>query len=297
MRIFGILQSNEGLVADPPIRYCAEAPLRPSPARHLLPAEVTVFAAQNDPYAVHTPAFDGPLELLLYLIRRDGIDVRDLPIAHITREYLRFLECMKELDLNVAGEFLVMAATLCQLKSRELLPRRRELDADEEEEDPRERLSRRLIDYERYKRASEALFERSLLGREVFTRPDDAAVLIDRPVDPGVDVFGLLETCYALLTKQAEPEPVHQVEREVYSLSERVSSLLHWLDCLGSSDLSVAFDQCHSKGEVIVTFLALLEMARLQLVDITQDEHLGPVMLTLKVSAQDADLSALPAEA
>lgn len=256
-----------------------------------------MFAAHDDPYAVHTPAFDGPLELLLYLIRRDGIDVRDLPIAHITREYLRFLECMKELDLNVAGEFLVMAATLCQLKSRELLPRRRELEADEEEEDPRDRLARRLIDYERFKQASEDLFGRSVLGREVFSRPDDAAVLIDRPVDPGVDVFGLLETCYALLTKQAEPEPVHEIEREIYSLSERVSSLLHWLDCLGSAELSAAFDQCDGKGEIIVTFLALLEMARLQLVDITQQDHLGPVVLTLKVAAAEADLSALSAEA
>ncbi len=260
------------------------------------PLKPAVFAAQNDPYAVHTPAFDGPLELLLYLIRRDGIDVRDLPIAHITREYLRFLECMKELDLNVAGEFLVMAATLCQLKSRELLPRRVVL-ADEEEEDPRERLARRLIDYERYKQASEALFERPLLGREVFARPDDALVLLDRPIDPGVDVFGLLETCYGLLTREAEPEPVHEIEREVYSLADRVASLLHWLDCLGTAELSAAFAQCRSKPEVIVTFLALLEMARLQLVDISQADHLGPVVLTLKVAAQEADLSALPAEA
>jgi len=256
-----------------------------------------VFAAQNDPHAVHTPAFDGPLELLLYLIRRDGIDVRDLPIAHITREYLQFLECMGELDLNVAGEFLVMAATLCQLKSRELLPRRRERDDDQEDDDPRERLARRLIDYERYKQASEDLFDRALLGRDVFTRPDDSPVLIDRPIDPGVDVFGLLETCYALLSRQAEPEPVHEVEREVYTLSQRVASLLHWLDCLGTARLDGAFAQCHSKPEVVVTFLALLEMARLQLIDITQQDHLGPVQLVLKVGADQADLSALPAEA
>jgi segregation and condensation protein A len=256
-----------------------------------------VFAAKNDPYAVHTPAFDGPLELLLYLIRRDGVDVRDLPISHITREYLKFLECMKELDLNVAGEFLVMAATLCQLKSRELLPRLTGIDPDEDEDDPRERLARRLIDYERYKQASEALFEADLLGREVFTRPEQPSTVLDRTIDPGVDVFGLLETWYGLLVKRAEPEPIFRVEREVYSLTERVVSLMSWLDQRGKGFLAEVFEQCLSKAHVIVTFLALLEMVRLQLVDISQAEHLGPVLLTLRVAADQADLSALPIEA
>ncbi len=172
-----------------------------------------MFAAQNDSCVVHTPAFDGPLELLLYLVRRDGIDVRNLPIAHITREYLHFLKCMEELDMNLAGEFLVMAATLCQLKSQELLPRRPVLDSDEQEEDPRERLARRLIEYERYKRASEALFEAPLLGREVFTRPDDPTMMWARPVEPGVDIFGLLEAFYSVASENTEPEPVHEVDQ------------------------------------------------------------------------------------
>ena len=112
-------------------------------------------------HQVRTPVFDGPLDLLLYLIRRDGIDVREIPVAHITDEYLKVLRNMHQLDLNIAGDFLVMAATLCQLKSRELLPRDPALFAEEEDENPAQRLIRRLIEFERYKCASEEMWCKS----------------------------------------------------------------------------------------------------------------------------------------
>jgi len=256
-----------------------------------------VFAVQDDLHAVHTPAFDGPLELLLYLIRRDGIDVRNLPIAHITREYLRFMEGLEEFDLDLAGDFLVMAATLCQLKSRELLPRRSEQGAAAEEEDPRERLVRRLLEYRRYKQASEALLAAPMLGRDVFARPVEVLGPGERPIDPGVDVFGLLEAFAAAAHAAPAEDPVHVVELEEYSLSERVASLRAWLAHAGGGELKEAFRQCRSRGQRVVTFLALLEMARLNLVAIAQAVHLGTVRVSVMVGAAEADLSALPLEA
>ena len=172
-----------------------------------------MLAFQPEVWSVHTEVYDGPLELLLYLIRRDGIDVRDIPVARVTDEYLRYLEVMAELDLNVAGDFVVMAATLCQLKSRLLVPKvLGTLDEEDEEEDPRAALARRLLEYQRYKEASIKLLERQVLGRDVFTCGQAEEVAPLRSVDPTVDAFGLLEAFYRVLQRSAEPPPTHEVE-------------------------------------------------------------------------------------
>ncbi|MCB9758980.1 MAG: segregation/condensation protein A [Alphaproteobacteria bacterium] len=253
-----------------------------------------MYAFQPSDHAVHTEVYDGPLELLLYLIRRDGIDIRDIPIAHVTAEYLRYLDMMTQLDLDVAGDFLLMASTLCQLKSRELLPRPTLLDDDEEEEDPGETLARRLLEYQRYKEASEALIDRPLLGREQFARPLQALGVDERPLDPTVDAFGLLEAFYAVLDRMSEEPPVHEVELEEYSMAERVRWVLEKLEQWQGATLRQIFLEIPSRSQRILTFLAVLEMARFQMVDIRQRGHLDEIELEPRVSAEEADLSRLP---
>ena len=255
-----------------------------------------MFAFQPERYVVHTEVFDGPLELLLYLIRRDGIDVRDIPISHVTREYIGYLDQMEVMDLDVAGDFLVMASVLCELKSRDLLPRASR-DEEEEEIDPREELVSRLIEYERFRQASLQLSARDLLGRDVFSRPNTQIARSDRPVDPGVDSFGLLEAFYRVLESRAAEEPVHEIELEEYSLQERVTWVLRKLSMTELTDLRDVLVPIRGRGNRVITFLAILEMARLQMVNITQERHLGPVMLLLKIDAATADLSAIPNEA
>lgn len=242
-------------------------------------------------FAVHTEVYDGPLELLLYLIRRDGIDVRDIPIAHVTVEYLRYLDLMAELDLDVAGEFIVMAATLCQLKSRMLLPRRAEEGEEEEEEDPRAALARRLLEYQRFQEGAQQLSARPLLGREVYARPATPLDPAQVDVDPTVDTFGLLEAFYAALQKHAEEPPVHEVEMEEYNLVDRIRWVLDSLDT-GATTLDDLLMRVHRRSQRVLTFLSILELARLQMLEINQDAHLAPVRLRGLVSARDADLTA-----
>ena len=252
-----------------------------------------MLAFRPEEYAVHTAVYDGPLELLLYLIRRDGIDVRDIPIAHVTQEYLQYLDRMRVLDLDIAGDFLVMAATLCQLKSRELLPRDPEAVDDEDEEDPRERLARRLQEYERYKEAAEKLESRHILGRDTFKRPERTPDPLERELDPTVDVFGLLEAFYNVVQAHAAAEPVHAVQLEEYSFAERVTWILDCVDDFGGANLTTLFERIPTRPQRILTFLAVLEMARLQLVDVRQLDHLGDIRIELQGRREDADLSAL----
>jgi segregation and condensation protein A len=265
-----------------------------------------LLAFKPERYAVHTEVFDGPLELLLYLIKRDGIDARDIPIAHVTEQYLGFISRLEEMNLEFAGDFLVMAAMLCEIKSRDLLPRA-DVPDDKEEDDPRQQLARRIQEYERYRQASLALARREWLGREVYARPASPIAPCDRPVDPGVDAFGLLEAFYQVLESRAVEDPVHEVELEQYSLQERVTWLLHRLDSEPRGDgagdgrstgswLSDIFREIRSRAQRVITFLALLEMARLQMLDVTQDRHLGPVTVQLRIDPAQADLSAIPGE-
>ncbi len=247
-------------------------------------------------FAVHTDVYDGPLELLLYLIRRDGIDVRDIPIAHVTVEYLLYLDLMAELDLDVAGEFIVMAATLCQLKSRMLLPRRGVDVEEDEEEDPRAALARRLQDYLRFQEGAQQLMERPLLGREVYSRPEMPSDPSQVEVDPVVDAFGLLEAFYRVLQQHAEAPPVHEVELDEYSLHERVTWVLESLE-EGPMSLQDLLMTVHRRPQRILTFLSVLELARLHMLDLHQEGHLQPVTLTGLVRAADADLTAFESQA
>ena len=245
------------------------------------------------PYVQIDP-YEGPLDLLLYLVRRDGIDIRTLPIAHITREYLAVLDQMERHDLDIAGDFLVMAATLCELKSRELLPRaERPVDAPEEE-DPREALIRRMLEHQRYYEVSAALADRLWLGRDVFTRPVVGPTDEHREIAAGIDAFGLLEMLERMGRRKHKRTPhVHEVESEVESLETCVHRVVEQLADGQAHRFDALVVGLERRSTRVMTFLAVLELARLRVISIAQKAHLFPLFLKAKVPAHEADLSGI----
>jgi segregation and condensation protein A len=234
-------------------------------------------------YRVRLELFEGPLDLLLHLIKRNEVDVTDIPVAQITEQYLGYLELMRDLSLDVASEYLVMAATLTLLKSRLLLPS--PPGEDEEESDPRADLVRQLLEYQRYREAAANLAERPLLRRDVFSREANAEDLAPDPqARPAVKVtlFELLEAFRAVL-KRAAPDPVHQVVAEAVSLRERIEGLLRTLSVARTVTFDSLFGDAPRRSFVIVTFLAVLELARLGAIEAVQEEVLGPILIVLAV--------------
>jgi segregation and condensation protein A len=245
-------------------------------------------------FRVALPTFEGPLDLLLHLIREHRIDIFDIPIALITKKYLEALQAMRELSLDVAGEFLLMAATLAHIKSRMLLPDP-EPNADETEEqvDPREELVRRLLAYQKYKAAAEELSRQDLLGRDVFAR---RARLEAIPLAEGelglveVSVFKLIEALDRAL-KNAKLEIPHQVLVERVSISEAISTLVERLRREPRTSLFTLLEGVKDRQRLVLTFLALLEMCKLGLIRVIQEEERGDILLW----ARDPDALA-PAE-
>lgn len=264
----------------------------------VLPTAAVPTARVAEP-PVRIGVYDGPLELLLFLVRREGVNVRDIPVARICDAYLAFLGNVDELDVDKAGDYLLMAATLCQLKVRELLPREVRADAgadDEEALDPKEALARRLLEYERYRSAAEELGARERLDRDVFSRPFEPTAPDEQPIDRVVDVFGLLRTFYAVLERAHRPPPVHEVHRERYSLLDTVKWILAKINGRTDVLLSELFSESPSRGRRIFTFLSVLEMARHQFLDLVQTAHLAEIRLTPKVTPDSADYRVISAQ-
>jgi segregation and condensation protein A len=240
-------------------------------------------AAAAGAYRVRLDLFEGPLDLLLHLIKKNEVDVTDIPVATITEQYLAYLDLLRDLSLDIAGEYLVMAATLTLLKSRLLLPSP-EPD-DDEDVDPRADLVRQLLEYQRYREAAAALVERPLLRRDVFTRAASADGL---PPDPQaappvrVTLWELLEAFRAVL-QRARPDPVHRVEAEAVSLRDRIAGVLRTLGVARSATFDSLFGDAPTRGFVIVTFLAVLELAKLGAIEAVQEESLGAILLVLAV--------------
>lgn len=243
---------------------------------------------------VQTEEFDGPLELLLFLARQQGVDLFRLRVAPLADAYLAHLDTIAAMDLDLAADFLLMAATLCLLKSRELLPQAQESadDGDDDEEISREALIRRLVEYERYREASQQLALRPWLGRDEFLRPAQPIAEEDRPLVPGVDALGLLQVFHEVLLRKAEPPPVHEIALEPYSLREMAEWMLQRLRA-GPRSLGDLLRLLERPRDRVIAFLASLEMARLQILDLQQSHHLAPVLLLSRQPAEQADLSAL----
>lgn len=242
-------------------------------------------------WTVRTEVFDGPMDLLLHLVRRDGIDLATFPVRSVTDAYLETLDRMRELNLGIAAEYLVMAATLCWLKSLEILPRPPGVLEEEDGEDPREALARQLREYQAYRDAADRMDERVQVGREVFVRAPQPLELGDRPVASPVDAFGLLEVYYELLTRETPADPEITLDGSGPDLTACCRRVLEWLP----GELGALLASLPGRVERVVTFVAVLEMARLQWVDVVQDEHLGPIRVERRPGAH-LDLARITGE-
>jgi segregation and condensation protein A len=228
------------------------------------------------PYAleVFLEAFEGPLDLLLYLIRRQNLDILDIPIAEISRQYVTYIELMKEMQFELAGEYLVMAATLAEIKSRMLLPRSSE--SQDDEDDPRAELVRRLQEYERFKKAAGDIDALERLERDVLQA---SAEVTERPVVTKLPDITLKELL--LVFKDALERSTmfahHHVRREPLSVRERMSNILVTLQTERYVDFQRLFDPREGRIGVTVTFLAILELIKETLIDVVQTEAFGPI--------------------
>jgi len=233
---------------------------------------------------VFLDAFEGPLDLLLYLIRRQNLDVLDIPIAEITAQYMEYVEVMKELQLELAAEYLVMAAMLAEIKSRMLLPRREE--EGEEGEDPRAELVRRLQEYERYKQAAENIDGMSRLNRDIYeVEIDTPDVAVVRKA-PDVSLQDML-TAFQEVLKRAENFQHHHIAMEPLSVRERMSIVLSHIKADAFSDFSTLFTPEEGRSGVVVTLLAILELLKETLIEMVQNEPFGPIYVKAAASSKD----------
>ena len=228
------------------------------------------------PYAlqVFLEAFEGPLDLLLYLIRRQNINILDIPIAEITKQYVQYIEMMTEMQLELAGEYLLMAAMLAEIKSRMLLPRP-EIEEDEED-DPRAELVRRLQEYERYKKAADNLSDLPRLERDVFVASAEAAKPKLAMKLPDVTLKELLLSFHDVL-KRAEMFSNLHLQREPLSVRQRMSEILTRVKANTFTDFSDLFDPEEGRMGVAVTFIALLELLRGSVIEVVQSEQFAPL--------------------
>ena len=230
-------------------------------------------------YPVKLANFEGPLDLLVHLIRRHEIDIYDIPIVLIAEQYLEYLELMQELDLDVAGEFLIMAATLIQIKSRLLVPRPETAEEGADAGDPRDVLVQRLIEHQKYKAAAELLHERETVRSAQWMRPDSrvagiAGQPIEREVE--VDLFSLLQAFQAVVVRARERRPL-ALPAEVVSIEQRIRQLLDRLSETAACGFEDLFEGDRSRADLVTTFLALLEMVRLKLVRLFQSGAFAPI--------------------
>jgi segregation and condensation protein A len=231
---------------------------------------------ESSPYKVKLEVFEGPLDLLLYLIRKNQLDIYDIPIAEITQQYLDMLDLMRTLNLDVAGEFLVMAATLTQIKSKMLLPSPPEDEGEEEWEDPRKELVDRLLEYERFKEVAQSLEERDILERDVFVRKS-----VDDEPDEELELslFELIEAIRQVLSRTSQ-EFVHTITLERISLEERITQIIDRLtQGNGDVDFIGLFDEAPTKELIILTFLAILELVKLRMIKIYQRKAFSPIKI------------------
>jgi segregation and condensation protein A len=227
-----------------------------------------------DALEVILDAFEGPLDLLLYLIRRQNLDILDIPIAEITEQYIQYIDMMKDLRLELAAEYLVMAAILAEVKSRMLLPR--PVEEDGEEDDPRAELVRRLQEYERFKQAAEDLDGLQRMMRDTFQA---YAEFVDKEVKAKVPDVDLREVLLAFqdVLHRADMYTSHRVEKEALSVRERMSRVLDRINSEGYTEFSQLFDYAEGRLGVVVTFLAVLELVKGSMIELVQAESFAQI--------------------
>ena len=237
------------------------------------------------------PVFEGPLDLLLHLIRTNEVDIADIPMAVISDQYLRYLDLMRMLDIDVAADYLVMAATLAYIKSRMLLPCDPDLDEAEEGEDPRAELARRLAEYAVFQDAARDLGGRALLGRDVFAGRADRSSIPNPEAQLDVSLWALLEAMKSVLARIPEEDRHHQVRRESITVQERMVYVMDRLRDESGTPLlfeDLLVDGPLTRHRVVATFLAILELAKIQALLIFQNSNeaglpFGPVRVRASV--------------
>ncbi len=237
-----------------------------------------------DALEVFLETFEGPLDLLLYLIRKNNLDILDIPIASITHQYMQYVDLMKDLRLELAADYLVMAAMLAEIKSRMLLPRQ---ENSVEEEDPRAELIRRLQEYERFKKAAEDFELLPRLGREIFTQAIFVPTMTLPAAKPEVSLNELLDAFLDIL-KRSELMATHRVQKEPLSVREKMSQVLQKITERGYMPFSECFSMEEGRLGIVVSFLAVLELLRLGAIDIVQTGPFSPIHL--KGVAHDNDV-------
>jgi len=221
--------------------------------------------------------FEGPMDLLVHLIKKNELDIYDIPIATVTEQYLQYLEWMKIMNIDYAGEFIVMASTLAHIKSRMLLPASEE-EADEE--DPRQELVKPLLEYLQMKSAAEQLAERHILGEKTFVRSLDQKEFLNIEQQPYIKVglFELIDAFQKILEKIPGDQRIEFTADKI-SVKERITQITDILETKGSATFESLFSESPDKSEVIVTFLAILEMVKLALIRIVQHAQTGVMRL------------------
>jgi segregation and condensation protein A len=264
--------------------------LPPEPERSFTTADAPDnFESILTAYPVRLRQFEGPLDLLLYLIRKHQLNIYDIPIALVTRQYLDYLEVMQELDLDIAGEFLVMAATLIHIKSRMLLPRP-DPKQEDPEEDPREALVRRLLEHQKFKAAAELLHDREIQRSAQWGRPDGSvAEVVGNAPEPEVevDLFSLM-AAFRQVIERARQRPQIYMPAEYMSLEVRIEKLMGMLSETEACGFEDLFADVQTKPGIVVTFLALLEMIRLKFVRVYQQGNFGPIRVYKREKPQGA---------
>jgi len=255
-------------------------------------------APPQSPYAALRPdrpavtvkleRFEGPLDLLLHLIKRDEIDIYDIPIAHITKQYLAYIELMRSLDLEVAGEFLVMAATLMRIKAKMLLPAPA-VGEEEDEGDPREELVQRLVEYRQFKEAAGTLKLKEEERRQMFERgmvpgEDEAGPL---PLAPAT-LFDLLDALNRVMARLPE-QNVYEVQAEVFDVEDKMSLIAQMAAERGTVSFVALLARCRIRMEMVVTFIALLELIKLGQVTISQPDRFGDILILHHVPEEGSD--------
>ncbi|MGI9113572.1 MAG: segregation and condensation protein A [Chthoniobacterales bacterium] len=228
-------------------------------------------------YKVKLEVFEGPLDLLLYLVKRDEIDIYDISIERITRQYLEYLQAFKELNIDLAGEFVLMAANLLYIKSRSLLPRDQQPpDEDADEDDPRWELIRQLIEYKKFKEVAALLHERALKQEKIFSR--NAVAPPDSPLRLGeVGIFQLINAFQNVIKRIDAREELQEIFGENFSVSDKIEAILARVDEGEVVKFSELFLHMASRVEIVVTFLALLELIRLKQVRTSQSDPFGEI--------------------
>lgn len=247
------------------------------------------FESILEAYPVRLQNFEGPLDLLLHLIKKNEVSIYDIPIRVITGQYLEYIDLMQEMNLDVAGEFLVMAATLIHIKSRMLLPRPDPTQEDDQE-DPREALIRRLIEHQKFKAAAELLHERETLRSAQWTRPDGPiSEIAGEPPEPEieVDLFSLI-SAFRAVVERAKTRPKVYLPSEQIPIETRIEQLLERLSETEACGFEDLFEDVESRAGLIVTFLALLEMIRLKLIRVFQSGVVGPIRVYKRARPADA---------